>query len=119
MITLTIPGHAKPSVRITARSKWTPQAKAYLAWQNTVATCCMTIRPRPVPWNGIRMTFDFYVYGKRHGDLTNLTKSTEDGLQYGGLIANDKAVREIHARLFSCPPADERVEVTLDEFKED
>lgn len=116
-VQITVPGRARPSVRITGRSKWTKAAKAYLAWQRKVAECCEGIK-RPVPWKDIYIQYTFYFCNRRHGDLTNLVKSTEDGLQYGRLIENDRAVRESHARLLYCSsPDEERVEIVVSEAK--
>jgi Holliday junction resolvase RusA-like endonuclease len=33
-----------------------------------------------------------YIQGKRHGDLSNYIKIVEDGLQYAGVIPNDKKI---------------------------
>jgi crossover junction endodeoxyribonuclease RusA len=116
-VTLTVYGHAKPSVRITKATKWSKSARGYLDWQALVADYCKTIKGRPVPWKAIRLDFTFYFLNRRHGDLTNVIKSTEDGLQYGHLIENDRAVRETHGRLSYCKTsADERVEITVSEF---
>jgi len=113
VIQITVPGHARPSVRITERSKWSKRAKAYLAWQKHVAEYC---KGPSVPWEAIYAQYTFYFHNRRHGDLVNLVKSTEDGIQYGGLIKNDKAVRECHARILYCPsPEEERVEIVLSE----
>lgn len=115
MVQLTIPGRARPSVRITGRSKWSKSARSYLDWQKHVAEQCNGIE-RPVPWTAIYTQYTFYFCNRKHGDLTNLIKSTEDGLQYGRLIENDRAVRECHARLCYVSSADqERVEITVSE----
>lgn len=115
MVQLTIPGRARPSVRITGRMKFSKAARAYLDWQKHVAECCKGI-PRPVPWDAIYAQYTFYFRNRKHGDLTNIIKSTEDGLQYGKLIENDRAVRECHGRILYVQSADEeRVEVVLSE----
>lgn len=114
---LTVHGHALPSARITARTKWTPTARRYLAWQQTVADYCVTL---PADSRGFReaitLGLTFYFCKRKHGDLTNLVKAVEDGLQHGGLIVNDKAVRELHARIAYCEfEAHERVEIIIQE----
>jgi crossover junction endodeoxyribonuclease RusA len=116
-VRLTVYGHAKPSVRITGKSKWSKSARSYLDWQALVADYCKTVKGRPVPWKAIRLDMTFYFANRRHGDITNILKSTEDGCQYGNLIENDRFVRETRGRIFYCPTlAGERVEITVSEF---
>lgn len=115
MIRLVIMGHARASVRITHKSKWTKAARTYLDWQAYVAEHCYQLA-RPVPWEHIRLRIDFYFATKRRPDLTNALKALEDGLVYGGLIKDDRAVVDTHARLFYVRlPAEERVEVEVEE----
>lgn len=113
-ISLVVRGHARPSVRITERSKWTPAARRYLEWQNTVAHSCLKLREIPVRWKRIRVSYVFWVHNRR-ADLTNIIKSTEDGLVHGHLMVDDRAVVETHARVFSCSEKDERVEILVEE----
>jgi Holliday junction resolvase RusA-like endonuclease len=113
-VSLVIPGRARPSVRITGRAKWTKAARAYLEWQKHVASFCAP--HKTVPWRAICISYTFYLSNRKHGDLTNLIKSTEDGIQYGKLIENDRYVVESHGRIVYVRAQDEeRVEVTVSE----
>lgn len=61
------------------------------------------------------MTVVFYFANRRHGDLTNCWKAVEDGLQYGGVIPNDKQVRQVTMRYeYVHSVEDECVEVILE-----
>ncbi|MGB9660694.1 MAG: RusA family crossover junction endodeoxyribonuclease [Moorellaceae bacterium] len=91
MITFTVPGRPVPAQRMTRRTKWTDRAQRSLAYQQLVA---WSARQAKVPEfvGEVVLTARFYVKGRRHGDLSNLVKSIEDGLQYAGVIRNDKQV---------------------------
>lgn len=118
MIRLVIPGHARPSARITERGKWSRAAQGYLAWQRYVAETAIAAipGPKPLPWTQFRLRITFYFCNRKRGDLTNLVKAIEDGLQYGRIIKNDNAVVDCHGRICSVPgAADERVEIELEE----
>lgn len=128
VVRLTIYGHAKPSKRITEASKHSDEAKAYLAWQHLVEQYCLTVRPRPLPWQFFKVDMLFYFIpevGNRitHGDRVNMGKSTEDGLAWGGLFPM-RSGKQDDSRIFDgnigirwCKTlAGERVEVEIREF---
>lgn len=132
-ITLTVYGHAKPSVRITGKTKWLPEARAYLAYQKLVAEYCMTLKHIPVPWRHVRVDMLFFFADDNHGDRSNLGKSTEDGMAWGGVFprkrlksgklskkADDSCIHDGNVGIRYCDHAkDERVEITVSEFIHD
>lgn len=128
-IRLTVYGHAKPSVRITEKGKKDKKAQDYLAWQELVAQHCLFVKERPVPWRFVSVEMLFYFVppvGNEtvHADRINIGKSTEDGLAWGGLFParngkpDDSCVVDGNVGVRYCrKPEEERVEITLREFK--
>jgi len=88
---LIIPGRPVPAQRMTRRSKWTERARKSLEYQETVAWWAKFAKIPRIE-GPVILTVRFYVYGKNHGDLSNLVKAIEDGLQYAGVIPNDKQI---------------------------
>ena len=87
--TFEVPGKPKPAARMTQKSKWNKRSQDSLACQATVGWFAQSIST----FNGpVRLTCKFYFKNKVHGDLSNLVKAVEDGLQYAGKIPNDKHV---------------------------
>jgi hypothetical protein len=130
MYTLTVYGHAKPSVRITKATKWKPEARAYLAWQKLVCDYCITL-PRPIPYEHFQVDMLFYfLRGTTHADRINAGKSTEDGMAWGGVFPprilksgkpskkpDDSRIHNGNVGIRYCEhERDERVEITITEF---
>lgn len=130
---LTIYGHARPSVRITRATKWLDEASAYLDWQKLVGQHCLTISPRPIPWQHFEVEMLFFFVDDIHGDRINLGKSTEDGLAWGGIFPpkklksgrppkkpkpDDSRIHNGNVGIRYCDHhKDERVEITIREFR--
>lgn len=130
-ITFTVPGRARPSVRITAKTKWTDEARAYLAWQTQVAeAAALLVNPRPIPWEHFQVDMLFFFCDTTHGDRINLGKSTEDGLAWAGVFPpkrlksgrlskkpDDSRIHNGNVGVRYCDHKwEERVEITLSEF---
>lgn len=129
---LIVYGHAKPSVRITKATKWTPEARAYLDYQKLVAQYAETlIKTRPLPFEHFQVDMLFFFADDNHGDRINLGKSTEDGLAWAKVFPpkrlksgrlskkpDDSRIHNGNVGIRYCDhPKDERVEITLSEFK--
>lgn len=121
---LTVPGRPVPAVRMTTRSKWSQRARQSLSYQQQVAYYAVAAKlPRPVPGEYVALTITIYlqaVKGRlpgRRGDIDNLHKAVQDGLQYAGVLANDRCVVESHVRLVPTP-GDDRVEIELTALEE-
>ena len=62
----------------------------------------------------IRVLLNMHKAGRRLGDIDNIQKSVLDGLQYGGIIPNDKQVTSIDSRLtFKAGKEDARIVVCI------
>lgn len=85
-------GRPVPAQRMTQGSKWSKRARKSLEYQEQVA---WEAKAAGIPCTDreVKLTVRFYFNNKKHGDLSNLIKSIEDGLQYGGIFKNDKQVR--------------------------
>lgn len=88
---LVIPGRPVPAARMTKRSKWTRRARRSLEYQETVAWYARAARI-PTLSGPVTLTAKIYLYGKKRGDLSNYIKSLEDGLQYAGVLKNDRQI---------------------------
>ncbi len=86
-----VPGRPVPAQRMTRYGKWRERAKKSLEYQKLVA---LTAWAAQVPqFTGpVKLTCRFFFRNGQHGDLSNLVKSIEDGLQYGGILVNDRQV---------------------------
>lgn len=96
MTEFIIPGHARPAARMTQKTKWTERARQGLEYQDRVGWYAAA---NHVPkYDGdVVLTCRFTFSTKRHGDLSNLVKAIEDGLQYANVLINDKQVKEYGA----------------------
>lgn len=129
---LTVWGRARPSKRITGAMVHTKEARGYLQWQQLVAEHCLTISPRPLPWEFFDLSVVFYFVKPANedspgfGDYDNLRKAVTDGLAAGGLFPmlggrpNDARIRWdsgpsgiVYCKL----KKRERVEIVIKEFK--
>lgn len=118
MITLTIPGHPIPKARMTHKGRFSDRAQTTLQYQEYIAWHAIQQAGRKVLKGNIRGTFRIYVYDyNKRGDLKNYIAGIEDGLQYAGLIPNDKQITEYGAGtgVYPCGMAEERVEIELEE----
>lgn len=89
---LVIPGRPVPAQRMTQKSKWTKRAQRSLDYQEKIAWE-WKVKARGKKLKGpLKLSCDFYFNDKRHGDLSNLIKAVEDGLQYGNAFDNDKQI---------------------------
>jgi len=120
-LVFVVSGRPVPAARMTQRSKFaSARAKRALAYQELVAWCAraaaapLASRPAALPFTGpVELTCRFFFRDGRHGDLTNLIKAIEDGLVYGGLIANDKQILRYGAGTGIYFAEEERAEVRL------
>lgn len=87
---IIIPGRPVPAARMTRGTKWNKRSKRSLAYQEQVAWAARTAGIPRIKEN-VQLTVRFFFKDKRHGDLSNLIKSVEDGLQYAGIF-NDKQI---------------------------
>ena len=91
-VNLTIPGRPVPAQRMTQKTKWTKRAQKSLNYQETVAWEWKRIAKVRKFEGSVKLSCKFYFNDKRHGDLSNLIKAVEDGLQYGQAFDNDKQI---------------------------
>ena len=112
-----VPGRPIPAARMTQRSKFaSARAKRALEFQQFVAWCARAAAASPaaLPLRGpVELTCRFFFRDGRHGDLSNLVKAVEDGLQYGGVIENDRQVVRYGAGTGIYFADEERTEVRL------
>lgn len=120
---LVIPGRPVPAQRMTQRSKWSPRSQRSLAYQRLVAQAAIAARlPRPLPWEYVRLEAAVYLRPTRigrlpgnRGDADNYLKALADGLQYAGVLGNDKSVIEESIRIRPALDGEERAVVILRE----
>jgi Holliday junction resolvase RusA-like endonuclease len=113
---------------MTQRSKFAcARAKRSLEFQEFVAWCARAAaarrpaaaRPPALPFRGpVELTCRFFFRDARHGDLSNLIKAIEDGLQFGGVIENDRQVIRYGPGTGIYYDSEERTEVRVRELKE-
>ena len=89
--TFTVPGRPRPAARMTQKSKWTDRARRSLNYQESVAWEAKAAKIPTITGNVI-LTCRFCLKGRGTGDLSNYIKGVEDGLQYGGILPNDRQV---------------------------
>ena len=86
-----VPGKPVPKARMTRNTKWTPRAKRSLEYQELVAWCARAANI-PTFTGDIELTVRICRGSRGRGDLDNFVKTIQDGLQYGGIIKNDRQV---------------------------
>lgn len=91
-VRFVVPGRPVPAQRMTQRSKFaSSRAKRALQFQKYVALCAWAAKV-PQFQGAVELTCRFFFRDGRHGDLSNLIKAVEDGLQYAGVLRNDRQV---------------------------
>lgn len=118
MYKIVIPGRPVPAQRMTRKTKWVSKsAQKSLAYQQTIAWYAKAAQI-PVLEGYILLIAKIFVHGKRHGDLSNYIKAIEDGLQYSGIIPNDKKIiryGEGTGIYYVDDKKDERIEIEIEE----
>ena len=89
--TFTVPGQPVPKVRMTQKSKWTGRARKTLDYQEYVAWCAKAAKI-PTYTGDVMLTVKVCLGGRGRADLKNIIAAVEDGLQYGGIVLNDKQI---------------------------
>ena len=113
MIEFVVPGRPVPAVRMTQRGKWVrPEAQRYLEYKQFIGWVAKTY-VREILTGEVRLHVEAYVDKGRPGDLDNIIKSIQDGLN-GIAWKDDCQVVEIHAKRHKGVP--ERVEVAIREI---
>lgn len=120
---LTIPGRPVPAQRMTQRTKWTARSRRSLDYQRQVAQAALGARlPRPLPWEYVQLEATVYLRPTRdgklpgnRGDADNYLKALADGLQFAGILGNDRAAIDASIRIRPALDGEERAEVILRE----
>jgi len=86
-----IPGKPVPKARTTQKSKWSPRAKRSLAYQDKVGWCAKAAK-LPQISGDVELTIKICQGSRGQADLSNIIKAIEDGLQYAGVLENDRQV---------------------------
>jgi len=105
-------GRPVPAVRMTQRSKWTPQAQKYLAYKGLVGWSAKASGIKALV-GPVRVSMTIYVGGRR-GDIDNYVKAIFDGLK-GIAWDDDRQVTCVSCRIQPVGSHVERVEVTVEE----
>ena len=119
-LAFVVPGRAIPAARMTQRSKFAcARARKSLKFQEFIAWCARAEAKGRPPFSGpVELTCRFFFRDARHGDLSNLIKAIEDGLQFGGIIENDRQVIRYGAGTGIYYDSEERTEVRVREIEE-
>jgi len=115
-ISFTVPGRPVPAARMTRRGKWVKRnAARYLAYKQHVGWVAR--QHFPEPWEGlVGIKVIAYWWGGRPGDLDNILKAVQDGLN-GVAYYDDTQVVRIEAE--RCRGKPEKTEVTIWREKEE
>lgn len=89
--TFTVPGRPVPKARMTRNTKWTPRAKRSLEYQELVAWCARAANI-PTFTGDVMLTVRICQKSRGQADLSNLIKGIEDGIQYAGIVKNDRQI---------------------------
>ncbi len=112
-----VPGRPVPAQRMTQKSKFaSPRARLSLEYQKLVALCALAAKA-PKFTGPVQLTCRFFFKSRQHGDLSNLVKAIEDGLQYGGVIKNDRQVLRYGEGTGIYYDSEERAEVWIEEVE--
>lgn len=117
-VDFTVPGRPVPAQRMTQKTKWTRRSRRSLEYQEKIAWEWKAVA-RAVTLKGpLKLTAKFFFKDKRHGDLSNLIKAVEDGLQYGGAFENDKQILRYGKDTGIYYDDEERAEIEIEEIEE-
>lgn len=101
---------------MTQRGKWiNAQAKRYLAYKQQVGWTAKPLFQAPIE-GPVGIKIDVYIANKRPGDLDNIIKALQDGLN-GIAWIDDKQVIEIRAKRWHGDP--ERAEIKIWQVEEE
>jgi len=119
-LAFVVPGRAVPAARMTQRSKFAcARARKSLKYQEFIAWCARAEAKGRPPFSGpVELTCRFFFRDARHGDLSNLIKAIEDGLQFGGITQNDRQVIRYGPGTGIYYASEERTEVRVRELRE-
>lgn len=114
IINFTIPGRPVPAARMTRRGKWVKQnAQRYIAFKDFIRWTVWEImrQKQLAPLEGpIGIEMHFYIAGGRMGDIDNLEKAVNDGLN-GVAWYDDNQIVEAHSYRHKGKP--QRTEVKI------
>lgn len=115
-IKFIVPGRPVPAQRMTQKTKWTNRAQKSLGYQKEIAWAWKEIARGKKLKGDLKLSCEFYFNDKRHGDLSNLVKAVEDGLQYANAFDNDKQIKRYGKTgiFFDDNP---RVEIEIEEIR--
>jgi len=110
---------------MTQRSKWSRRSRRSLDYQGLVARAALLARlPRPLPWEYVQLEATVYLRPTKdgrlpgnRGDGDNYLKALADGLQYAGVLANDKVAIDESVCIRPALNGEERAEVILREVR--
>jgi crossover junction endodeoxyribonuclease RusA len=114
-VDIIIPGHPVPAQRMTQKSKWSKRAQRSLGYQKQIAWEWKAVAGHIKLEGPLKLTCWFYFRSKIHGDLSNLIKAVEDGLQYGRAFNNDKQIIRYGESGIKYDD-DERAEIIIEEM---
>ena len=113
---LVIPGRPVPAQRMTRKTKWTDRAQKSLNYQREIAWEWKAVANGLKLEGPLKLTAKFYFKDRRHGDLSNLVKAIEDGLQYGQAFDNDKQIIRYGEGTGIYYDDEERAEIIIEEL---
>jgi crossover junction endodeoxyribonuclease RusA len=90
-ISFTIPGPPVPKVRMTQKTKWRGRARRSLDYQEYIAWCA-TAAKVPMFKGHVELTVKICLGSRGRADLSNLIKAVEDGIEYAGVVDNDRQI---------------------------
>lgn len=115
-VAFVVPGRPVPAQRMTRYSTWQTRAKRSLEYQKWVAYCALAAQV-PQFTGPVQLTCRFFFRNGQHGDLSNLVKAVEDGLQFGGVLRNDRQVMRYGEGTGIYYGPEERAEIEIEEVE--
>ena len=116
-VDITIPGRPVPAQRMTQKTKWTRRSRRSLEYQKQIAWEYKVVAKALKLEGPLKLTAKFFFRDKRHGDLSNLIKAVEDGLQYGQAFNNDKQIIRYGEGTGIYYDDEERAEIIIEELE--
>lgn len=114
-VDVTINRKALPKFRMTQRSKWSKRARKCLDYQKQIAWEFKAVAGKIKFEGDLKLTCNFWFKNKVHGDLSNLIKAIEDGLEYSGVFENDKQIKRYgESGIYY---GEEKIEILLEEVE--